>query len=241
MNKAIKKTPTSTASAKADWRIPAALIALTVVPVAAGSARLVGLAGGAEITPENARFFAAPLPVVIHILGASLFCLLGAFQFAPGFRRRRPGWHRVAGRLLVVSGLAAGLSGLWMTLFYPLHAQQLQGALLYGFRILVGSAMVVSIAIAWAAIMRRDIARHRAWMIRAYAIGQGAGTQVLVFLPWTLLLGAPSELTRDVLLIAAWVINLAIAEWLIRRRPRRDRVGHPQIADLSPNSSPAPH
>ena len=54
--------------------------------------------GGAEITPANARFFASPLPVVLHILSASVYAILGAFQFAPGFRRRMPGWHRV-GRL----------------------------------------------------------------------------------------------------------------------------------------------
>ncbi|MCH7477374.1 MAG: hypothetical protein IIA14_04655, partial [SAR324 cluster bacterium] len=64
--------------------MPTALIALSVVPVVAGAFRLAGLAGGEEITPENARFFAAPLPVVLHILSASLYCVLGAFQFAPG-------------------------------------------------------------------------------------------------------------------------------------------------------------
>ena len=206
-----------TTPARPDWPIPAALIALTAVPFAAGIARLVGLASGAHITPENARFFAAPLPVVVHILSVSLFCLLGAFQFAPGFRRRRLGWHRAAGRILVAAGLASGLSGLWMTQFYPLPAS-LQGNLLHGVRILVGSGMVASIVLAWTAILRRDIARHRAWMIRGYALGQGAGTQVLVMLPWALSFGEASGLTRDVLMSAAWVINLAVAEWIIRRR-----------------------
>ena len=41
-----------------------------------------------------------------------------------------------------------------------------------------GSAMLVTIVLAFAAIRRRDIARHRAWMIRSYAIGLVAGTQV---------------------------------------------------------------
>ena len=205
-------------SAKADWPVPTALLVLTAIPFAAGVVRLIGLAGGATITPDNARFFAAPLPVVIHILSVSLFCIVGAFQFAPGFRRRRPTWHRMAGRVLVVAGLASGLSGLWMTQFYPLPPH-LQGPLLYGVRIGVGSGMVASIALSWAAILRRDIAEHRAWMIRGYAIGQGAGTQALIMLPWALLLGEPSWLTRDVLMTAAWVINLIVAEWIIRRQP----------------------
>ena len=70
-------------SAKADWLIPAGLIALSFIPTVAGIFRLVQLGGGAEITPDNARFFAAPLPVVLHILSAVIFCILGAFQFAP--------------------------------------------------------------------------------------------------------------------------------------------------------------
>ena len=178
--------PTSRRTAaftRADWLVPLALIMLSAVPFIAGVIRLVGLAGGAEVTPENARFFAAPLPVVLHILSATPFCILGAFQFAPGFRRRRPGWHRIAGRLLVVCGLVAGLSGLWMTLFYPLYPH-LQRELLYGFRLLFGSGMVLSVALGLRAILRRDIARHRAWMMRGYALGQGAGTQALVFLLW---------------------------------------------------------
>ena len=83
--------------------------------------------------------------------------------------------------------------------------------------------MHLSIVLAWTAIMRRDIAQHGAWMIRGYALGQGAGTQVLVMLPWTLIYGEASGLTRDLLMSAAWVINLAVDEWIIRRRPATGR------------------
>jgi uncharacterized membrane protein len=196
--------------------VPVALIALSVVPIAAGAIRIAGLTGGAEITPDNARFFASPLPVVLHILSASLYSILGAFQFDPGLRRQRAGWHRAAGRLLVPCGLTTALSGLWMTHFYPWPDGD--GALLYGLRLLFGSAMVLSIILGVAAIRRRDIVRHSAWMIRGYAIGMGAGTQFLTHLPWVLLLGAPGELPRALLMGAGWVINLAVAEWVIRRR-----------------------
>lgn len=220
--------PTSKRAAftRADWLVPLALIILSAIPSIAGVIRLAGLTGGAEVTPENARFFAMPLPVVLHILSATPFCILGAFQFAPGFRFRRPGWHRIAGRLLVLCGLAAGLSGLWMTVFYPL-SPHLQGGLLYGFRLLFGSGMVLAMALGLRAILRRDFARHRAWMMRGYALGQGAGTQALIFIPWSLLLGAPSALTSELLMGAGWAINLAVAEWIIRRRSvtRRPRRG----------------
>ncbi len=214
-----QKTKAPAKAVWAEWLVPAALFLLSAVPVIAGAVRLTELTGGAEVTPDNARFFASPLPVVLHIISASLYSILGAFQFAPSLRRRRRSWHRAAGRLLVPCGLVAGLSGLWMTLFYPWPEGD--GELLYGMRLLFGSAMVLSIALGVAAIRRRDFVGHGDWMIRGYAIGLGAGTQVLTHLPWFLLLGTPDELPRALLMGAGWVINLAVAEWIIRKRPAR--------------------
>ena len=201
----------------AGWLAPAGLLVLGTLPVAAGALRLTQLAGVADIMPANPRFSALPLPVVLHIVSATVFALLGAFQFAAGFRRRRPGWHRVAGRLLVGCGLLVGLSGLWMTLFYA--RPDGSGALLYAMRLVFGSAMVVSIVLGVAAIPRRDVNRHRAWMTRGYAIGLGAATQMLTLMVGEIVAGPPSELTHDLLMAAGWVINLAVAEWAIRKRP----------------------
>ena len=226
----------TTASTRPDWPAMAALIALTAIPSLGGTIRLIGLAGGAEITPDNARFFAVPLPVVIHILSALPFCILGAFQFAPGFRRRRPGWHRLAGRLVVLCGLAAGLSGLWMAQFYPLYPN-FQSNLLYGFRMLFGLAMVLSIALGLFAILRRDIARHRAWMIRGYAIGQGAGTQALTGLLWVLIFSTPNQQTHEWLMGASWVINLVVAEWIIRRKSSKGRKMHKRVYRMQPQQA----
>jgi hypothetical protein len=58
-------------------------------------------------------------------------------------------------------------------------------------------------------------------MLRAYAIGMGAGTQVLTHLPWFILFGQPIEGPRAVLMIGAWIINLAVAETLIAKDKRR--------------------
>ena len=201
--------------------VPAALIALSFIPVVAGTARVAQLTGGAEVTPDNARFFAMPVPVLLHIVGASVFCVLGAFQFAAGFRAGRPAWHRSAGRLLVLCGLTAAVSGLWMALFLPERARD--GALLAAFRVAAGSIMVLSIALGFAAIRRRDFTRHRAWMLRGYAIGQGAGTQALTLGSWMLIAGPPGQVTRALLHAVAWAINLAVAEWFVRNRTMEAR------------------
>lgn len=101
----------------------------------------VELAGGVEIIPTDTRFNAMPIPVVLHILSATVYTILGAFQFAPSFRRRMPRWHWRVGRLLVLSSLLVGLSALWMTLFYSIKDGT--GELLYAFRLLFGLVMVV--------------------------------------------------------------------------------------------------
>jgi len=200
---------------RADWLIPLGLIALVFIPVVAGVARLSVLAGGGPPTPDNARFFFAPIPVVLHIVSATLYGLLGAFQFAPGFRRRRPEWHRAAGCVLVVAGLVAALSGIWMAIFYAIVPAD--SPLLHAFRLFFGLVMALSIVLGTLAIRRRDVAQHQTWMRRGYAIGIGAGTQALTQLPLLLLFGAPNELTLALMMGAAWVVNLAVAEWLIRR------------------------
>ena len=193
---------------------------LSFVPVVAGVVRLSSLAGGVNgggPTPANARFMAMPAPVVIHIVCASLFCVLGALQFDSEVRQRFPRLHRITGRVAAPCGIVAALTGLWMTTAYAIPAE-LQGPLLYGVRIVVGLAMTLAVVVSVRAVLQRRITQHKAWMVRAYALGQGAGTQVLILLPVTLLAGAPTFFFRDVLMASAWGLNMAFAEWVIRSR-----------------------
>jgi len=92
---ASKKAKARTKGASGKWLV-AGLLLLSAIPMAAGAFRLTELTGGAEITPANARFFASPLPVMVHIVSAGIYAVLGAFQFATRFRRPDPagtGWR----------------------------------------------------------------------------------------------------------------------------------------------------
>jgi hypothetical protein len=206
--------PAAAKRRRREWLVPAGLIFLSLIPVIAGAARLTELTGGAAVTERNARFFDSPAPVLIHIVSVTVYSLLGAFQFVPSLRRRR--WHSTAGRILLPAGLLAALSGLWMTVFYALPPSD--GQLLLVLRLVFGSAMAVSLILGLRAVLRRDFTRHGAWMTRAYAIGLGAGTQALILIVPELLASPPDVTTRAVLMGAAWVINLAVAEYCIRRR-----------------------
>jgi uncharacterized membrane protein len=204
-----------------SWPVPAALVALSVIPLAAGSLRLIQLAGGPALMPADDRFTGFPVALVVHIVGAAVFALVGAFQFLPRLRGRRA-WHRRAGRIVAVAGLAVAGSALWLTLVY--QAQPGTGDLLYVLRLAFGSAMAGCLVLGFTAIRRGDINAHRAWMIRGYAIGLAAGTQVFTDGIGGAVLGT-GEARGDLAKGAGWVINLLIAEWAIRRstaaRPRR--------------------
>lgn len=211
-------TARPTGAGRSSGWVPYALIALVLVPAVAGSLRLVELSGGPHLLPANPRITASPLPVIVHIVTAIAYAVLGAFQFSTALRRRRPGWHRAAGRILVLLGLVVALSALWMTLFYP-H-QPSAGELGYLFRLAFGSGMAASIVLGFAAIRRGDVTRHRAWMTRAYALALGAGTQVFTLGIGGAIFGT-SALTTALGLGAGWAINLAVAEYVVRRPVRR--------------------
>lgn len=233
VNNERRKPPFRKSQSWAKWLLlPIGLILLSAIPLAAGVFRLSELAGGAEITPANARFFASPLPVALHIVGAILYAILGAFQFVSRLWQRGIRWHRVVGRLLVPCGLVVGLSGLWMTVFYPLPEND--GELLYVLRLLFGLGMVVSVVLGYAAIRRGNVTQHRAWMARGYAIGVGAGTQTLTLMVGEMIAGPPDELSRALLMGMAWAINLAVAEWAIRRR--RGSRGRTPLASIAQRS-----
>jgi uncharacterized membrane protein len=200
------------------WPGPTGLILLSLIPVAACAFPVTQLSTGADINADNTRFFADPVPVVVHIVTVSVFAIAGALQFMP--RRgspglRRPRWHRVNGWVLVPAGLGAALSGLWLTLFYPRPDDV--GDLVTALRLVFGSAMAVSIVLGVAAVRQRDFARHRAWMVRGYAIGLGAGTQAFTHAVWIAAAGPVDKLSKAFAMLAGWLINLAVAEYLIRR------------------------
>lgn len=201
-------------SSKRDWLIPAGLIALSLVPAVAGSVRLVQVG---DNSPETARFLETPLPILIHIPTAIVYSLLGALQFSPAFRRSNRPWHRAVGKLLLVCAVFVALTGLWMAHFYPWPA--MDGTGVYVERLIVGFAMLYFIFMGIDAIRRRKFNEHGEWMIRAYALGLGAGTQVLTHLPWFILMSGiePRPFDRMIMMGGAWALNALVAEWVIRR------------------------
>jgi drug/metabolite transporter superfamily protein YnfA len=196
--------------------VPLGLILLSFIPIVSGSLRLTQLGGGPEIIPEASRFTVFPWPVVVHIVSATLFSIVGAFQFVPALRRGRRSWHKAAGRMLLPAGFLVALSGLWMAAFSELPVGD--GPLLLVIRLGFGTYMLVCLSLAVRALVRRQFSTHGAWMTRAYAIAVAAGTQAIFLIPVSVILGSTHELGRALTMGAAWAVNLAVAELVIRRR-----------------------
>ncbi|WP_084125929.1 DUF2306 domain-containing protein [Demequina sp. NBRC 110054] len=203
----------------------AALLALGLVPIAGGVLRLLQLSGGPALIEADARFDSVPGPIAVHVVASLIFAALGPAQFVPALRRRS--WHRRAGRVVAGAGLLAAITALWLTLAY--ERADGTGDLLYVVRLVFGAAMGAALVLGVRAILRRDVTAHRAWMIRAYALGLGAGTQAVTQGVGPALIGE-GVLQTDLEYAAGWLVNLVVAEVVIRypgwnaRRRRRAAV-----------------
>ncbi len=195
----------------------ALLITMGLLPLLPAVGRMVvrfaDVGAPPEMIADTSRFFVMPVPVVVHIVSACLFTLIGALQFSKTLRRSR--WHRLSGRVLVIAGILAAGSGLWLTNFYPPLGNE--GPLLYAFRMAAGLGMLWFLVQGYRAARRRRFDEHRPHMIRAYALGLGASTQMLIGIPVLLLFGEPSPIVGDLMLGAGWVINLLVAQWALAR------------------------
>jgi uncharacterized membrane protein len=160
---------------------------------------------------------------VVHVPTAATAMILGALQFVPRIRanRRR---HRAIGRTFLGLGTVAfALTGIPLALSTP-------DGDLTRFGVLVPALLWPCLAvIAFRAIRNGDVPRHREWMTRLYAVTFFAITARMVT-PLLLLAQVPvlqSRYDGDVQAAVSasipygqwlgWIINLAVAELIIRR------------------------
>jgi hypothetical protein len=111
--------------------------------------------------------------------------------------------------------------------------QEGTGDVRYLFRLASSTAMVASIVLGFAALRRRETARHRAWMIRASAIALAAGTQAFTAGVGGARFG-DGVLAHDLSIASAWLTNLADAERAVRRRPAPRRRPQPALVGAQP-------
>ena len=195
-----------------------ALFLLALIPVLTGISILISMQQGTLNTltePQDLiRRASYPWALSCHIIGGSALLILGLAQFSARLRRACPACHRWTGRALIALGVYFALSSLWMNFSDQAMAAS---ALHDGAQNVVAVLFLIVLGLGVAAIRRGEVARHRVWMLRAYALTLGAATQTVMLLPVFLIYGEVEGTAFDLVFISGWLINLAVAEVLIRR------------------------
>lgn len=150
---------------------------LALIGIAAVAHRIAVLihptadAGFAPAAPLDATFGRNPALTFAHIIPGALFMVLGPLQFVAAIRARWSRLHRWSGRIFVGSGLLIGSSALVMSFQTSIGGVTETSATTF-FAII----FLFDLTKAFWHIRRHEIARHREWMIRAFAIGLAVAT-----------------------------------------------------------------
>jgi Predicted membrane protein (DUF2306) len=167
---------------------------------------------GAVLHPDmRATFETHRTGIYAHIFASVVALALGPFQFSAKLRTARPGLHRWSGRLyLGVGVLVGGLAGLFMA-FYAFGGLPAR----LGFGCLALAWLYTGFR-AYLAIRARDLASHRRWMVRNFALTFAAVT-LRLWLPASVVSGFPFELAYPAIAWLCWVPNLLVAEKLFNQ------------------------
>ncbi len=195
---------------------PLVVALLGAVPAVPGAFVLAGIVSGPTVDGllagiVNPRYFSNPAWISLHIASGILFCLLAPLQFSARLRVRR--WHRYAGRVALLSGMVFGLSALPALGLVPKGADWAR----LGGLATAAVAFSGALALSYAAIRRRDIRAHRAWALRAVAIGLMGASRVLIEALAYLALGEVTDTMGGVVIWLAIGLNLLIVEFHLRQ------------------------
>jgi len=190
-----------------------ALAFCTFIPVLNALVNTIQIPTG-TYAGDSAHLAVAPVSWFLHVLAGVAFGISGPMNFVLALRRRFGHLHRVTGRVFFGAGVVLGLTAFSLLL----SVEPQRTPIIDIARGVFGLALLLALAQAITAIRARDIPRHRAWVIRTYAIGMGSGTIGLVFLPVYLITGAPPVgLVADGIFTVWWLLTIGLAEWVIHR------------------------
>jgi uncharacterized membrane protein len=225
-------TTTTAATWPPTWRTRTAFwwIALSALAIAVFAPLPYALNSLADLSAQDQqlatnyadRSAVVRLAFYLHIGFAGLALLLSPLQFATRLRTRALPVHRAIGRVVLGSIAVGGLSGLVLA---PLNVAGPVGTAGFGLLALLWLGFA---ATAFRAIRRGDVAAHRRWMVRTFALTYGAVTLrlwlgVLIAVQigvWGVDDGTAFDRAYLLVPFLAWVPNLLVAEWYLAARRR---------------------
>lgn len=153
------------------------VILLAIIGIATVTRRVLTLSGVIKpfISPKYGEFDKGfrlnPLLTFIHIIPGGLFMILAPLQFIPKIRSRYPLFHRLSGRIIFVLGLIIGITALVMS-----FVMTIGGLVETTATITFAIFFLFSLIKGYYHIRRHEVALHREWMIRMFAIGFAVAT-----------------------------------------------------------------
>ncbi len=153
------------------WSVVIFLMVIGVAIVVRRTLALSGIGVSRNAAGLDAAFVRYRVLTMVHILPALFFILLTPLQFIRGLRTRRPRLHRWTGRVVVVSGIVVGITALIMSPQMSIGGVSETAATMF-----FAAIFVFALVRAFLLIRRRQIALHREWMIRAFAIALAVAT-----------------------------------------------------------------
>mgnify|MGYP001455804868 CR=1 FL=1 len=149
--------------------------------------------------------------VYAHLSGSLWALATGPWQLSDRLRQRSLGWHRWLGRSYVLGVLVGGVGGLGLA---PHAETGLVAGVGFG---TLGVLWLAFTALAFVRIRSGDLAAHRRWMVRSYALTLAAVT-LRIYLPLGALAGVGFEAAYPAIAWLCWVPNLVVAElWFVHR------------------------
>lgn len=170
-----------------------------------------------ELAAFDGRFGAHPAATLLHIVPGAVFLLLAPLQLVSRVRDRHRELHRWSGRVAVIAAWISGLAGIYFGLFMP-YAGIGEAIAIAVF----GGLLLGSVSIGFVSIRRGRVARHREWMIRAFAVALAISTVRVVAAGLDLALTPLGVRPPQVFVISiwtGWILTVGVAElWIIATR-----------------------
>ena len=160
----------------------------------------------------NARYFDNPFITALHLIPGFIMLLVAPIQFVSGIRRKYPILHKIFGWAFVATGAICSLGLLWMVVVFPALGGLLTQVVSF---ILVG-ALLLFMFVAIRAARGRQFERHRAYMMRSYAIALSVSTARIFIEAADLVFQVPFEVSFVTASAIGVIVNLIAAEWIVR-------------------------
>jgi uncharacterized membrane protein len=161
--------------------------------------------------PGDFHFARYIFPLRLHVAGGIGALLAGPWQFYERLRTRALNFHRWLGRFYLLEVALGSLAGFAMAVVseegWPTHL---------GFGILAMLWFFTGLQ-AYRRVRSGNIAAHREWMMRNFALTLAAVT-LRIYMPFLMVgLHWHFRLTYITVSWLCWIPNLLIAEWIVRR------------------------